>query len=321
MLSATQESAASRRQAPQHAGGAQYQRLVQFAAVEQGRARHPALRHACSLPAKCAARWSSSRSTTRPKPSPPLRKWPASAPRRWPKPYAPSRLERIGLVENLISEHNITGSGRLDEGQRKLPPVLMRAYRNQAELMAVFTRPCTVTALTVDDFGFVKADVDIPATCLLMRWWPAGGGRQYSALWPTGHGQDGTGRWLYASDLVLFEAEYADRDGNSPTAAIGTAHCRLPRYSRQGRCPPVLLFDEVEDVFRRYRERLRWMSRSDTDADLGSSINGKAWVNQVLQPMPCRPSGLPTASSRLTRLSGAVCLPPGTEIAAARRSG
>ena len=54
---------------------------------------------------------------------------------------AGSRLERIGMVENLISEHNITDLADLMKVSEKLPPVLMREYRDQAELMAVFTRP------------------------------------------------------------------------------------------------------------------------------------------------------------------------------------
>ena len=39
---------------------------------------------------------------------------------------AGSRLERIGLVENLISEHNITDLADLMKVSEKLPPVLMR---------------------------------------------------------------------------------------------------------------------------------------------------------------------------------------------------
>ena len=53
---------------------------------------------------------------------------------------AGSRLERIGMVENLISEHNITDLADLMKVSEKLPPVLMREYRDQAELMAVFTQ-------------------------------------------------------------------------------------------------------------------------------------------------------------------------------------
>jgi hypothetical protein len=45
---------------------------------------------------------------------------------------AGSRLERIGMVENLISEHNITDLADLMKVSEKLPPVLMREYRAPA---------------------------------------------------------------------------------------------------------------------------------------------------------------------------------------------
>ena len=69
---------------------------------------------------------------------------------------AGSRLERIGLVENLISEHNITDLADLMKVSEKLPPVLMREYRDQAELMAVFTRPSSKSRLSMADFTFVR---------------------------------------------------------------------------------------------------------------------------------------------------------------------
>ena len=74
---------------------------------------------------------------------------------------AGSRLERIGLVENLISEHNITDLADLMKVSEKLPPVLMRQYRDQAELMAVFTRLSTKSALTLQDFSFVQDDAAV----------------------------------------------------------------------------------------------------------------------------------------------------------------
>src|SRR6185369_14109428 len=69
---------------------------------------------------------------------------------------AGSRLERIGLVENLISEHNITDLADLMKVSEKLPPVLMREYRDHNELMAVFTRPSAKSELTFTDFAFVE---------------------------------------------------------------------------------------------------------------------------------------------------------------------
>ena len=83
---------------------------------------------------------------------------------------AGSRLERIGLVENLISEHNITDLADLMKVSEKLPPVLMREYRDQNELMAVFTRPSAKSALALHDFCFRRRRcAGAVARCCAMR--------------------------------------------------------------------------------------------------------------------------------------------------------
>lgn len=74
---------------------------------------------------------------------------------------AGSRLERIGMVENLISEHSITDLSDLMKVSEKLPPVLMREYQNQGELMAVFTKPASKSALQLNDFSFVAEDAQV----------------------------------------------------------------------------------------------------------------------------------------------------------------
>src|SRR3954464_5164858 len=79
---------------------------------------------------------------------------------------AGSRLERIGMVENLISEHNITDLADLMKVSEQLPPVLMREYQGPSDLMAVFTRPAPRSTLTADDFAFVGEDVQMLTTLL-----------------------------------------------------------------------------------------------------------------------------------------------------------
>ncbi|MEO8808576.1 MAG: ATPase, partial [Burkholderiaceae bacterium] len=71
---------------------------------------------------------------------------------------AGSRLERIGMVENLISEHNITDLADLMKVSEQLPPVLMRKYEGPSDLMAVFTRPAKRSELSEADFDFVGVD-------------------------------------------------------------------------------------------------------------------------------------------------------------------
>jgi hypothetical protein len=106
---------------------------------------------------------------------------------------AGSRLERIGLVENLISEHNITDLADLMKVSEKLPPVLMREYRDQSELMAVFTRPAAAARWRP------ATSASLPTMC---RCWcaccarpsPQGGGRQRAAVRPARHRQDRAGQ-------------------------------------------------------------------------------------------------------------------------------
>ena len=109
---------------------------------------------------------------------------------------AGSRLERIGMVENLISEHNITDLADLMKVSEQLPPVLMREYREPGELMAVFTRPATRTELTPGDFHFVADDVQVLSGLLKNAVATQDQGRQRAALRPTGHRQDRAGQGL-----------------------------------------------------------------------------------------------------------------------------
>ncbi len=129
---------------------------------------------------------------------------------------AGSRLERIGMVENLISEHNITDLADLMKVSEQLPPVLMREYRGPDELMAVFTRPATRSALTAADFAYVADDVRV-LTRLLRNAIDRGAAGVNVLL----YGPPGTGKTELAkvcaqdAGLTLYEVEYADRDGNA----------------------------------------------------------------------------------------------------------
>ncbi len=71
------------------------------------------------------------------------RRWRASTQARWPRRCAPARgSSASGMVENLISEHNITDLADLDEGQRAAAARAdARVPAAVNDLMAVFTRP------------------------------------------------------------------------------------------------------------------------------------------------------------------------------------
>jgi len=199
---------------------------------------------------------------------------------------AGSRLERIGLVENLISEHNITDLADLMKVSEKLPPVLMREYRDRAELMAVFTRPSTKSSLTMSDFSFVQDDTSV--LCSLLSHAVA---RKEAGINVLLYGPPGTGKTelakvvAQAAGLELFEVEYADRDGNSLSGRDRYRSLQIAQVFLKGSAQAALLFDEVEDVFPPISsEAAQLLARAEqVAAPSNGSVNGKAWVNQILE--------------------------------------
>jgi SpoVK/Ycf46/Vps4 family AAA+-type ATPase len=199
---------------------------------------------------------------------------------------AGSRLERIGLVENLISEHNITDLADLMKVSEKLPPVLMRQYRDQAELMAVFTRPSSKSHLSISDFSFVEDDAQV--LCALLRHAVA---RKEAGVNVLLYGPPGTGKTelakvvAQAAGLELFEVEYADRDGNSLSGRDRYRSLQIAQVFLKGSAQAALLFDEVEDVFPPIStEAAQLLARAEqVAAPSNGSVSGKAWVNQILE--------------------------------------
>ena len=199
---------------------------------------------------------------------------------------AGSRLERIGMVENLISEHNITDLADLMKVSEKLPPVLMREYRDQAELMAVFTKPSTKSALTIADFSYVEDDTQV--LCRLLGHAVA---RKEAGVNVLLYGPPGTGKTelakvvAQAAGLELYEVEYADRDGNSLSGRDRYRSLQIAQVFLKGSDQAALLFDEVEDVFPPISsEAAQLLARAEqVAAPSNGSVNGKAWVNQILE--------------------------------------
>ena len=205
---------------------------------------------------------------------------------------AGSRLERVGMVENLISEHNITDLADLMKVSEQLPPVLMREYPQPGDLMAVFTRPATKSELTLSDFGFAAGDAQV--LCALLRNAVA---RKAPGVNVLLYGPPGTGKTelakvcAAAAGLELYEVEYADRDGNSLSGRDRYRSLQISQVFLKGSAEVALLFDEVEDVFPPISsEAAQLIARLDSsDAGSGgmnSSVSGKAWVNQILETNP-----------------------------------
>mgnify|MGYP001404487197 CR=1 FL=1 len=199
---------------------------------------------------------------------------------------AGSRLERIGMIENLLSEHNITDLADLMKVSEQMPQVLMREYRGPDELMAVFTRPARRSDLTEADFAFVADDVRVLTTLLRNAVTGKESGVNVLLYGPPGTGKTELAKvCAQAAGLNLYEVESADRDGNSLTGRDRYRSLQMSQVFLRGSAGVALLFDEVEDVFPPLSsDAAQWMARLDAaDAAHSGSVSGKAWVNQILE--------------------------------------
>ena len=196
-----------------------------------------------------------------------------------------SRLERIGMVDNLISEHNITDLADLMKVSEKLPPVLMREYRDQHELMAVFTRPVSASHLQLGDFEYVADDAQVLVGLLRQAVVQREVGVNVLLYGPPGTGKTELAKVVArAAGLDLFEVEYADRDGNSLSGRDRYRSLQIAQVFLKSSFSAALLFDEVEDVFPPISsEAAQLMARSEQMGASSHSVNGKAWVNQILE--------------------------------------
>ena len=202
---------------------------------------------------------------------------------------AGSRLERIGMVENLISEHNITDLADLMKVSEQLPPVLMREYHGPSDLMAVFTRPTGKSSLTVADFAFAGEDVQVLTALLKNAVAHKEPGVNVLLYGPPGTGKTELAKVAAeAAGLELYEVEYADRDGNSLSGRDRYRSLQISQVFLKGGHNVALLFDEVEDVFPPINsDTAQLMARLDTgDGAVSGSVSGKAWVNQILETNP-----------------------------------
>ncbi len=202
---------------------------------------------------------------------------------------AGSRLERTGMVENLISEHNITDLADLMKVSDQLPPVLMREYKKPADLMAVFTRPAVKSELTPTDFAYVGEDVHVLTTLLKNAVERKEAGVNVLLYGPPGTGKTELAKvCAQTAGLNLFEVEYADRDGNSLSGRDRYRSLQISQVFLKASRQVGLLFDEVEDVFPPISpDAAQLMARMDTtDATPSGSVSGKAWVNQILETNP-----------------------------------
>ncbi|MDP3204434.1 MAG: ATP-binding protein, partial [Hydrogenophaga sp.] len=155
-----------------------------------------------------------------------------------------------------------------------------------SDLMAVFTRPASKSALADSDFGFVADDARV-LTALLKN----AAERKEAGVNVLLYGPPGTGKTelakvcAQAAGLELYEVEYADRDGNSLSGRDRYRSLQISQVFLKGSPDVALLFDEVEDVFPPLSsEAAQIMARAEHVASSHTgSVSGKAWVNQILE--------------------------------------
>ena len=196
---------------------------------------------------------------------------------------AGSRLERLGLLENLVAEHSITDLADLMRVSERLPPILMREYQDRQALMAVFTRPAPRSRLGLADFAFVRDDAQVLCALLAEAVRQQTPGVNVLIYGPPGTGKTELARVAaQAAGLSLYEVEYADRDGHSLSGRDRYRSLQMAQIFLKDTAHSALLFDEVEDVFP--APVSDGASRASGAPPVG--VGGKAWVNQVLEANP-----------------------------------
>ncbi|HEU4460361.1 MAG TPA: ATP-binding protein [Methylibium sp.] len=200
-----------------------------------------------------------------------------------------SRLERIGMVENLISEHNITDLADVMKVSDQLPTVLMREYHAPGDLMAVFTKPAAPSLLAMSDFEFVADDARVLVALLAQAVARKEPGVNVLLYGPPGTGKTELAKVAaQAAGLQLYEVEAADRDGHSLSGRDRYRSLQMSQVFLKGSPQVALLFDEVEDVFPPLSgDAAQLMARLEaSDSGTAHSVGGKAWVNQILETNP-----------------------------------
>lgn len=195
-----------------------------------------------------------------------------------------SRLETLNLIEQPLPENSVTDLGDLMRLSDRLLHVLLGNYANEAEMMAVFTRPAAAPTLTSADYPHVDSEARYLTALLSNATHQHAEGVNVLIYGPPGTGKTEFARLLAReAGCELYEVDCLDRDGNSLSGKDRYRSLQVSQAFLRGRPNTALLFDEVEDVFPGgTRELMSLLGHEDAR----SSVNGKAWVNQTLERNP-----------------------------------
>ncbi len=217
---------------------------------------------------------------------------------------AGGRLESLGLIETPIAEHSITDLGDLMRVSEKLLTVLTAEYRSESSMMAAFTRPAGHSELGMADFPHVDEDARY-----LIALLDIAGQQQERGVNVLIYGPPGTGKTEFAkliaqqAGLELYEVDCLDKESNSLSGKERYRSLQVSQAFLKGRRQAAILFDEVEDVFRRCR-----VTRPACSPPMS-----RAAIRSMARPGSIRPwsrircpsSGSPTRSTRSIQPTGA----------------
>lgn len=198
---------------------------------------------------------------------------------------AGGRLETLSLIDQSVQDFNVTDVSDMLKMSDRLLAVLIRAYESEQELLSMFARPSTETALTAEDYPHVADDVKALVALLTAATRQHEPGVNVLIYGPPGTGKSEMARVLAkAASCQLFEVDYRDQTGAAIAGKDRYRSLQMAQAFLKDRRDTLIVFDEIEDVFPTVNAELAGLLSGEDHKH--ASVSGKAWVNQTLETNP-----------------------------------